>query len=111
MELERSCSLESLVICHLSLVICYWYGRALSRLSAERTNDPMTNDSIPFQHSQVMPLFRYETRESGSAAAGVFQAASLTAAVEQLHARGAVILDLCTGGSLSQTRARNFSFT
>ncbi|HET6250798.1 MAG TPA: type II secretion system F family protein [Tepidisphaeraceae bacterium] len=58
-----------------------------------------------------MPLFRYETRESGAAATGVFQAASLTAAVELLHARGAVILDLAPADSVIARRRREFSIS
>jgi len=41
-----------------------------------------------------MPGFRYETNQAGLTTTGVVQAASLAAAAEALHARGAVILDL-----------------
>ena len=53
-----------------------------------------------------MPMFRYEIRESGSNAAGIIQAASLMAAAEQLHRRGAVILGITPADVVpSRTRA------
>jgi type IV pilus assembly protein PilC len=57
-----------------------------------------------------MPFFHYETREHGSAAAGVFQASTLTAAADQLHARGAVILALTPADATADAQ-RNFSLS
>lgn len=58
-----------------------------------------------------MTAFRYEIIESaGAPSAGVVQAATLTAAAEQLRARGAVILELAAADSVGP-RIRNYSFS
>jgi type IV pilus assembly protein PilC len=58
-----------------------------------------------------MPFFRYEITEStGTASTGVLQAPTVAAAAEQLHAAGAVILDLAPADTRA-AKVRNFSFT